>query len=179
MGSVGALVALGLGVAAAGEISPEAQPFLKQLDSKDAFLRQEAFVRLEALRDPATASVVRPYLTSRNLETRTFAVRAVAAIEGVQAVPTLLAQFKRERPTVRIAILLALEPLQAQDPSIAPVLLAALRDRKPQVRMAAVDIVSRLKQPQAREAILTRWKRERHRDVRRVLELAMKRIGAL
>ena len=159
--------------------SPEAEPYLKQLDAKGAFVRQEAFLHLEALRDPATASVVRQYLTSKNAETRAFAVRAVAAIEGAKAVPTLLARLARERPTVRLAIVLALEPLQKQDPSVAPALIAELRDRAPDVRMAAVDAVSRIKQPQAREAILTRWKRERNRDVRRVLELAMKRIGAV
>ena len=159
--------------------SPEAESYIKQLDATDAFIRQEAFLHLEALRDPETAPVVRPYLKSKNTETRAFAVRAVAAIERAKAVPTLVEQLKREHPTVRVAILLALEPLQKQDASIAPVLMAALRDRKPAVRMAAVDIVSRMKQPEAKAAILLRWKRERHRDVRRVLELAMKRIGAL
>jgi HEAT repeat protein len=166
---------------AAGEgISPEAQPYVKQLDAKDAYVRQEAFLHLEALREPATAPVVRQYLTSKDLETRVFAVRAVAAIEGAKAVPTVLERLhKRERPAVRVAAVLALEPLQKQDPSVAPALIAALRDRSPQVRMAAVDVVSRIKQPEAKAAILTRWRRERHRDVRRVLELAMKRIGAL
>ena len=158
--------------------SPEAEPYMKQLDAKDAFIRQEAFLHVEALRDPATAPIVRQHLTSKNAETRAFAVRAVAAIEGAKAVPTLLERLARERPAVRLAIVLALEPLQKQDPSVASVLIAALRDRAPEVRMAAVDAVSRMKQPAAREAILTRWKRERDRDVRRVLELAMKRIGA-
>lgn len=175
----------------AAEPSPEAQAWLQRLDEKDAYSRQEALLHLEALREPDTAPMVRHYVKSRDAQMRAFAVRAVAAIEGKQVVPELLAWLKREHPTVRVAALLALEPLQKQDPSIAPALIAALRDRTPIVRMAAVDVVSRIKQPsrpgsgadglagEAKEAILVRWKRERHRDVRRVLELAMKRLGEI
>ncbi len=162
---------------ASAEPSAEAKLYLNQLETNDAYAQQEAFLHLEALREPDTAPIVRQQLKSRKAQTRAFAVRAMAAIEGKHAVPELLARVQHEHPIVRVAALLALEPLQKQDPSIAPALIAALRDRKPMVRMAAVDIVSRIKQPDAREAILVRWKRERHRDVRRVLELAMKRIG--
>ena len=43
--------------------------------------------------------------------------------------------------------------------------------------MTAVDIVSRIDTPQARDAVRVRYKRERDRDVRRVLAEAIKRVG--
>lgn len=175
-------VGLGPGQASAqeplGALSPEAQDLITWLDSKDAYLRQKAFLRLEALREPATAAVVRRYLTSRDVETRAFSVRALAAIEGAGAIPTLVERLKRDRkPRVRVAAVLALEPLQTYDPSVLSVLIEKLRDRNAEVRMAVVDVVSRVDDPKAKEAIRTRWKRERHRDVQRVLEQAMKRIS--
>ncbi len=103
-------------------------------------------------------------------------MRALAAIEGATAVPDLLERLQHDRsPRVRVAAILALEPLQ--DPTITPALIARLRDRSPEVRMADVDVVSRIDQPTAREAILTRWRREHHHDVRRVLQDAIKRIA--
>ena len=156
--------------------SPLAQQLIAQLDSQDAYERQKAFVQLEALREPATAPMVRGYLKSREPQTRAFSVRALAAIEGLQSVPTVLDILQRDRnPQVRVAAVLALEPLR--DPASTPVVIKALRDRKAEVRMAAVDVLSRLEDPHARAAILLRWKRERHRDVRRVLEDALKRMG--
>lgn len=155
--------------------SPEASRLITQLDADDPYIRQEAFMELEMLRESATAPVVRRYLDSSNAETRAFSVRALAAIEGVKAVPTLVERLKRDRsPRVRVSALLALEPLQ--DPTILPVLIDRLRDRDRNVRMAAADAVSRVKQPQAREAIQKRWHRERDRDVRRVLEKALARL---
>ena len=72
---------------------------------------------------------------------------------------------------------LGLEPLARANPEILPAFIAALRDRKPEVRMTAVDIVSRIDDPRARKAILLRNKRERDRNVRRVLSLAMTRLN--
>jgi HEAT repeat protein len=74
--------------------------------------------------------------------------------------------------------LLGLEPFAnlQNHPDILPALLNALRDRDTQVRMTAVDIVSRIKDPRARAAMRFRYKYEQRRDVRRVLELAMKRL---
>ena len=43
--------------------------------------------------------------------------------------------------------------------------------------MTAVDIVSRIDDPRSRAAIRARNRRERDRNVRRVLALAMKRLG--
>jgi len=161
-----------------GPISSEAQELIRLLDAEDLSVRQEAFLRLEALREPATASVVRAHLASRDPNTRAFSVRAIAAIEGPSAVPTLLKSLKRDRHAfVRLESLLALEPLWEQEPTIGAAFIAALRDRHAQVRMAAVDAVSRIDEPEAHAAIRTRWRRERHRDVRRVLEEAMKRLG--
>ena len=109
---------------------------------------------------------------------RAYAFRALAAIEGAQAVPLLLEALRTDKqPRVRRAALLGLEPLQQSDPNILPAFIKALRDKDTEVRMAAVDIVSRVDDPRAREAILLRNKRERRRDVRRVLSMAMRRLG--
>jgi HEAT repeat protein len=152
---------------------------LGRLDSEDAYTRQLAFLKLEALREPATAPAIAAHLTSRDEDTRAQVLRALAAIQGAAAVPTLLEAFKTDRrPRVRRAALLALEPLREADPEVLPLFLRALRDRKPQVRMAAVDIVSRIDDPKARDAVRVRYKRERDRDVRRVLAEAIKRVGA-
>lgn len=175
---LGFLVSLPAGVAQENPSapSPEATRLLKQLEAKDAYTRQFAFIELEALREPATAPIVRRYLDNRDPDTRAFSIRALAAIEGPASVPTLLDRLTRERnPRVRVAVVLALEPLQ--DPAILPAFIGKLRDRNREVRMALVDAVSRVDRPEAREAIRRRWRRERDRDVRRVLEEAMKRVA--
>lgn len=155
--------------------SPEASRLIARLDADDPYIRQEAFLELEMLREPATVPAIRQRLESRNAETRAFSVRALAALEGVKAVPALLERLKRDSsPRVRVSALLALEPLQ--DPTILPVLIDKLRDRNRDVRIAAADAVSRVKQPEARAAIQRRWRRERDRDVRRVLEKALARL---
>ena len=176
-----ALIGLPCGWAqeAADVISPEAQRLIKLLDADDVYLRRTTFLQLEALREPATAPVIRDHLKSRNAKTRAFSVRALAAVEGPKAVATLIERLKSDRNAyVRLETVLALEPLREPDPSVVtPALIGALRDRNPEVRMAAVDAVSRVGEPEAKAAILMRWKRERDRDVRRVLEAAMKRLG--
>ena len=155
--------------------SPEAQALIKELNTKDPYSRQAAFLRLEALREPATSQAIRSYLTSKDADTRAYSARALAAIDGATAIPLLLDRVQHDRsPQVRAAALLALEPIQ--DATAIPVLIAALRDRDPDVRMAAVDIVSRIPIPQAREAILAMRRREHNRDVHRVLDDAVKRI---
>ena len=111
------------------------------------------------------------------LSTLTRATR-LFVIEGVKAVPELLERVQRDRsPAVRLHAILALEPFVAQEASTVPVLIKALRDRQPDVRIAAIDVVSRIDHSEARDALKVRWERERHRDVRRVLESAMQRIG--
>ncbi len=158
--------------------SARAAEAIALLDSRDPHQREVAFLRLEALREPATIEVVRKYLTDHDPEARASGVRALAAIQGVEAVPALLEQLETEKhPRVRRALLLALEPVAAGDPAVLPVFIKSLRDRDTQVRMTAVDIVSRIDDPRAREAVRERHKREGRRDVRRVLEQAMKRIG--
>lgn len=160
-------------------LSPEAQRLVRLLDAEDSYIRRTAFLQLEALREPATVPVIRGHLSSRRSDTRAFSLRALAAVEGPKAVATLIEKLKGDHsPYVRLEAILALEPFREQDPSVAPALIGALRDRHPEVRMAAVDAVSRIDQSDAKEAILTRWKRERHRDVRRVLAAAMKRLGS-
>ena len=158
--------------------SPKAVEALRELESPDPYQRQKAFLRLEALREPSTAESIRAYLHHKDQDMRAFTIRAVAAIEGPQSVPTLLESLKTERSArVRRAALLGLEPLQQSSADILPAFLKALRDKDTEVRMAAVDIVSRIDDPRAREAILVRAKRERRRDVRRVLVPALRRIG--
>ncbi len=162
----------------AGDPTPKAVEALRLLTSEDAYQRQVGFLRLEALREPATIDDIRPYADSRDPEMRSYALRALAAIQGPQAIPLLLDRLRAEKHArVRRAALLGLEPLYSADPSLLPVFISALRDRSTEVRMAAVDVVSRIDHPDARAAILVRKKRERRRDVRRVLELAMRRLG--
>ena len=159
-------------------LTPKAAEALAFIQSEDPYRRQLGFLRLEALRDPATLSAIRPYADHRDPELRAAALRALAAIEGLGAVPRLLQALEQDRhPRVRRAALLGLEPLQAGDPAILAALLKALDDSKPDVRMTAADIVSRIEVPAAREAILIRVKRERDRNVRRVLDDAVKRLG--
>jgi ribosome-associated translation inhibitor RaiA len=159
--------------------SPKAVEAMQLLDSEDAYQRQLGFLRLEALREPATVPIILRHLGSKDPEIRAYSLRAVAAIQGAAAVPLLLETLKADKhPKVRRAALLGLEPFVLADPDVMPSLIRALRDRKPVVRMTAIDIVSRIDHPQAREAILLRNRRERHRDVRRVLKLAVERIGS-
>ena len=158
--------------------SPRAAEAIQLLGSRDSYQQELGFLRLEALREPATVEVVRRYLTNRDPDTRAYSVRALAAIQGVKAAPSLLGQLKTEKhPRVRRALLLGLEPFALADSAVLPALIESLRDHDTQVRMTAVDIVSRVDHPRAREAILVRYKREGRRDVRRILEQAMKRIG--
>ena len=158
--------------------SPNAVEALQLLESEDPYQRQWGFLRLEALREPSTVATITTYVDSKDPEMRAYSLRAVAAIEGSTAVPLLLGRLKSEKhPRVRRTALLGLEPLQTSNPAILQAFIAALRDSNTEVRMAAVDIVSRIDDPRAREAILIRYKREGRRDVRRVLKMAMKRIG--
>ncbi len=157
--------------------SPRAVEAMRLLDSPDPYQRELGFLRLEALRGPATVATIKKYVASNDPETRAYSLRAVAAIESVQAIPLLLETLKTEKhPRVRRAALLGLEPLQANDPALLPAFIKALRDRSPEVRITAVDLVSRIDEPRAREAILTRNRRERDDDVRRALGLAMRRL---
>ena len=158
-------------------LSAEAKAIIATLQARpsDDYTRQRAFLELEALREPASVAAIRALLNDQDEHTRAYSVRALTAVEGTPSVPDLLERLERERsPVVRVAIVLGLEPLHA--PAATAPLIKHLRDRNKEVRMAAVDVVSRMNDPQAREAILVRWKRERDRDVRRVLELARKRV---
>ncbi len=157
--------------------SPQAMDALRLIESKDAYQRQLGFLRLEALRELTAVDAIEPYASHRDPELRAQGLRALAAIQGPIAVPRLLKALKTDKHfRVRLAALLGLEPHQHTDPEILPALLRALRDRRTEVRMAAVDIVSRIDDPRAREAIQARMKRERRRDVRRVLKPAVERL---
>ena len=158
--------------------SPKAVEAIRLLASSDPYQRELGFLRLEALREPATVSAIKRYVDNRNLTMRAYSLRALAAIEGTQAVPFLLERLRTDRePVVRRAALLGLEPLAKGNSEALAAFLSALRDHDTQVRMAAVDIVSRIDDPKARAALLERNRREHRRDVRRVLSMAMKRIG--
>jgi len=157
--------------------SPKAIEAMHLAQSKDAYQRELGFLRLEALREPATIEFITGYLNRNEPDLRAYSLRALSAIQGPAAAPTLLAALQHDRQArVRRAALLGLEPLVPSDPAILPGLMKALRDRSTEVRMAAIDVVSRIDDPRAREAILIRNKRENQKDVRRVLELAMKRL---
>ena len=115
---------------------------------------------------------------SRDPDMRADSLRALAAIGGAQEVPRLLKALETDkRPRVRWSVVLALEPFQASDPKILEAFIEAMRDYSTEVRLAAVDAVSRIDQPDAREAIRTRYRKELRPDVRRVLKYALRRIG--
>ena len=150
--------------------SPKAVEAIQLLDAAELYDRQMGFLRLEALREPATLDVVKRYLDDRMPEVRAYSLRAIAAIEGVGSIPLMLERLRRDpEPVVRRAALLGLEPLQTQHPEILPAFIAALKDRSTEVRITAVDIVHRIDDPRAREAIASRHQRERRKDVRRLL----------
>ena len=157
--------------------SPKALEAMRLLESSDPYERQLGFLRLEALREPSTVEVITRYLDRRDVEVRAYSLRALAAIDGVAAVPVLLERLRTDRqPQVRRAAMLGLEPLQPHHPDILPAFIKALRDRSTEVRITAVDVVSRIKDPRAREAMLLRQKRERRRDVQHVLKFAIQRV---
>ena len=178
---VSAALWLSMSVSQAAEqaepLSPKAVEALQLMESHDPYQRQLGFLRLEALREPAALDAVKRYLHHNDPEMRAYAVRALAAIQGAPAVPALLQYLQQDkRGRVRRAALLALEPFQPTDPALLPAFIKALRDRDTEVRIAATDVVSRIDDPRAREAILIRMKRERRTDVRRVLGVAVKRV---
>ena len=151
---------------------------IRLLESPDPYERQLGFLRLEALREPSTVEAIERYVAHPDPEVRAESLRALAAIQGLVAAPRLLQALKTDRhPVVRRAALLGLEPLVKGHPDILPACLKALRDRSTEVRITAVDMVSRIDDPAAREAIRLRNKREGRRDVRRVLDLAMRRLA--
>ena len=159
--------------------TPEAAEALQFLESKDPYERKVGFLRVEALREPATADAVRQYVKSRDPDMRADSLRALAAIEGAKAVPLLLEKLQTDKePRVRWSALLALEPFQKGHPELLPAFIEAMRDYKTEVRMAAVDIVSRIDDPAAREAIWTRYRKELRPDVRRLLKIVLERIGS-
>ncbi|MBI2104787.1 MAG: HEAT repeat domain-containing protein [Candidatus Omnitrophica bacterium] len=182
---LGAALVLGTGIAAGEGPDASSSPkervaeALQLIESADPYQRQLGFLRLEALRDPSAADAIRKHLESKDPDLRAYTLRALAAMQGPAAIPQLLQSLRGDRhPAVRRAALLGLEPLREHDPELIPAFIAALRDRHPEVRLTAVDIVSRIDHARAREAIFLRNKRERNRNVRRALSLAMKRLGA-
>lgn len=175
------VVLFAAGLAAAEEAKPSAAAAeaLRLLESEDLYQRQTGFLRLEALREPATLPAIRGYLSHRDPEVRAYSLRAIAAIGGVASIPTLLEALRSDKhERVRRSAILGLEPFAVSDPAVLPAFLSALKDRSPQVRMSAVDVVSRINDPRAREAIRQRRRRERNGDVRRVLKAAVARSGA-
>jgi len=153
-----------------------AQEALALLDSSDPYQRQLGFMRLEALRDPSTIDNIRPFLKDKDESNRAQSLRALAAIQGVAAIPVLLEALRNdEEPRVRRAALLGLEPLAVNQDNVIAALIESLSDRSTEVRISAVDIVSRIDDPTAREALRKRSKREVNKNVRRVLSSALKR----
>lgn len=159
-------------------LSAHAAEALDLLESSDPYKQEVGFLRLEALREQASVPLILPYASHKDPELRAGAVRALAAIEGAEAVALLIDRIAHDpHPRVRRAAMLGIEPFLDSNPKILPLLIEKLRDRDATVRMTAIDVVSRSSDPAAREAILQRNKREGRRDVRRVLDLAMKRLG--
>jgi HEAT repeat protein len=160
-------------------LSPRAQEAVQLLQSGNSDERRLALMRIEALREPAAGDAVVAYLRDEDDGVRAYAYRAWVGLYGQQAIPDLLKAYPQEKaPRVRRAILFALEPYRAVDAQIAELYYAGLTDRNTETRIAAVDLVSRIDEPRAREAIRRRAKKEWRRDVRRTLKLALARIEA-
>lgn len=158
--------------------SPEALAALRLIESEDAYQRRLGFLQLEALREPATASLIARYAAHPKAEWRALGLRALAAIQGLAAADRLLEALKRDPdPVVRWSVLQGLEPFWQAHPAILPAAIRAMRDRSTEVRITAVDVVSRINDPKAKEALKARDLRERRDDVRRVLGPALKRAG--
>ena len=162
---------------AAGAPSPRAVEAMRLLDSADLYQRQLGFLRLEALRETATVDRIRHYITDKDPDVRAYSLRALAAIQGAQAVPTLLKALSDKHPRVRRSVIQGLEPLVNSSPEILQIFISRLKDRNPQVRMAVIDALSRIASPRAQEAILLHRRREHNRDVKRVLNATIKRLG--
>ena len=161
------------------DLDPAAQDALRLIASSDAYQQELGFLRLEALRDPGTLPAILPYTDNPDAQMRAWSLRAVAAIQGEQAIPMLTQHFKTDRSAdVRREILLGLEPYAKTHQELLELFLGALTDRQPQVRMTAADIVSRIDDPAADKAIRDRRRREHRKDVRRVLDMAIQRINA-
>ena len=174
------LLAAPLGVAAeelSASPSPRALAAIQLLKSDDLYQKQMGFLRLEALREAATVDAISAYLTDREPEVRAYSLRALAAVQGAGSVPVLLRALSDKHPRVRRAAVLGLEPLVATNNEILPALIKQLKDRHPHVRMAVIDVLSRQDVARAKEAILLRRRREHDRDVKRVLKLAVERLG--
>jgi hypothetical protein len=160
-------------------LSPRAQEAVNLLQYGDRDEQRLALLRLEALREPAVGDIVADYLHYKDEGVRAYAYRTWIALYGQAVLSDLLEAYPREKSVrVRRSILLALEPYRAVDARIAELYYAALIDRKTEMRITAVDLVSRIDEPRAHEAIRRRAKKEWRRDVRRVLKLALARIGA-
>jgi HEAT repeat protein len=158
-------------------LSPKAQEAIRLVESQDAYTRQLGFLRLEALREPATSPIIKRYVDHKDPTLRALSLRAVAAVDGSSAVPLLRERLASDSDAqVRRAALLGLEVYYKTHPDVLPAFIGALRDRSVEVRMTAADVVSRIDEPSARDAIRQRYRRERRKDVRRVLKAAMARI---
>lgn len=173
-----ALIAAPAWAAAPDGISPEAVSAFQMIDSGDEHQQQLGFLRLEALREPATAPAIRQLTRHNEPRVRAFSLRALAAVDGAPAVPELIEALARDQyPDVRRAALLAMEPFESGDDRVLHAMMSALTDPHFEVRITAVDAVSRVDDPAAREAIRERRKRENDRNVRRAIDLAVARLG--
>ncbi len=181
--SVFGLLAMGWTQGARAEdltaLSSAAQAAIQQLGSEDAYVRQKAFLQLEALRELAALPSIRSYIDDKDVDMRAWSLRAIAAIQGLDAIPLLRERAQKDKkPVVRRAAILGLEPFLEKDESLAPFMIQMLRDRNPEVRMTAADIVSRINEPKAHEALRKQAKRENNRDARKVFKMALARISS-
>ena len=159
-------------------LDSRAEEAIRGLTSEDAYVRQRSFLQLEALRNPASVDSIRPFVDNKDEDMRAWSLRALVAIQGAAVIPLLRERAQSDKePSVRRAALLGLEPLAAADPTLVQFFVDRLSERSPEVRMTAVDIVSRIQDPVARSAVRERAKHEGNRDVRKVLAAALQRIG--
>jgi HEAT repeat protein len=157
-------------------ISKEAQDAIALLDSKDQMQSRLGFMRLEALREPATAETIKKYLSSQDEYVRASALRALSAVEGLKSTEVLSSCLTSDKSEhVRLHAALALEPLK--DPKAYDALIKGMEDKSAEVRMASVEAFSRINEPGVIDALFVRQKQETNKEVQKVIDNAIKRIG--
>src|SRR3989338_7119463 len=78
-------------------LSPRAVEAINLLESNDPYMRQLGFIRLEALREPASSSIAMKYADSRDPDLRAYSLRLLAAVQGPAAVPLLLEKLNKDK----------------------------------------------------------------------------------
>jgi len=140
------------------------------ITSEDPYQQKLGFLRLEALRDPNTVGFIEALTLSEDAHMRAMSLRALFAVQGKSVVPRLVEVAQNDPDSVvRREVLLALEPMLEEMPAVLDVAIQALKDQRTRVRVTAVDMLSRMDDPKAKQALLKSSKQYQPPAVRMVL----------